>query len=304
MQSIEKAAAQAHTAEKRARSLISLCGVGAALVPFLIGAFLALKGSDTFIQFGHGLGEFLFSGQWAPGDSLAGGGSVGGAMFISGSLITCLLALLLTLPFSLTAAVFMTEIATPRLRRFMQPAVELFTGIPSVIYGWIGLTVLIPFLRTIFPMPFGFSVLAAACVLAVMIFPTITTMAADAMAAVPKEWRDASYGLGATRWETIFHVVIPAAHTGIFTGVILGLSRALGEALAVAMVIGQMKRFPTSLFDPASTLTTIIASDMGGAMEGGEYSAALWSMALFLFLISFVFIFLIHHVGSQTAKEA
>lgn len=118
------------------------------------------------------------------------------------------------------------------------------------------MTVLIPALRHIFPMPFGFSVLAAGIVLAVMIFPTITTMSADAMAAVPKSWREASYGLGATRWETIAHVVLPAAKSGIFTGIILGLARALGEALAVAMVIGQMKVFPTSLFLPASTLTT------------------------------------------------
>jgi phosphate transport system permease protein len=125
-------------------------------------------------------------------------------------------------------------------------------------------------------------------------------MAADAMNAVPKQWREASYGLGATRWETIAHVVLPAAKGGIFTGIILGLARALGEALAVAMVIGQMKEFPTSLFLPASTLTTAISADMGGAMEGGEYSAALWTMALLLFVLSFLFIFLIHQLNSAT----
>lgn len=162
------------------------------------------------------------------------------------------------------------------------------------------MTVLIPALRHIFPMPFGFSVLAAGIVLAIMIFPTITTMAADAMAAVPKSWREASYGLGATRWETIAHVVLPAAKSGIFTGIILGLARALGEALAVAMVIGQMKVFPTSLFLPACTLTTAISADMGGAMEGGEYNAALWTMALVLFLLSFLFIFVIHQINAAS----
>ena len=174
------------------------------------------------------------------------------------------------------------------------PAIELFTGIPSVVYGFVGMTVLIPFLRKLFPMPFGFSLLAAGIVLAVMIYPTITTMAADAMTSVPKSWREASYGLGATRWETIAHIVLPAAKGGIVTGVILGLARAIGEALAVAMVIGQMKVFPKSLFLPASTLTTAISADMGGAMEGGEYSAALWTMALLLFILSFLFIFIIH----------
>lgn len=297
MNAIETAVNSAHRNEKAARLIITVCGIGMALVPLLIGGFLFIKGIDTFTLFGHGLSEFIFSGQWNPSDTAAGGGHVGAAMFLAGSLATCILALIITLPICMATAIFMTEIAKPRTRRFIQPAIELFTGIPSVVYGWIGMTVLIPFLRTIFPMPFGFSVLAAGIVLAVMIFPTITTMAADAMNAVSKSWREASYGLGATRWETIFHVVLPAAKGGIFTGIILGLARALGEALAVAMVIGQMKVFPTSLFLPASTLTTAIASDMGGAMEGGEYSAALWTMALALFLLSFLFIYMIHRLN-------
>lgn len=298
MNAIDAAVIKAHRNEKAARTFITICGIGMALVPFLIGAFLFLKGTDTFFQFGHSITEFIFSGQWNPSDTAEGGGQAGAGMYIAGSLATCALALLITLPFSIASAIFMTEIAEPRTRRLIQPAIELFTGIPSVVYGFVGMTVLIPFLRKIFPMPFGFSVLAAGIVLAVMIFPTITTMAADAMAAVPKSWREASFGLGATRWETIAHVVLPAAKSGIFTGIILGLARALGEALAVAMVIGQMKVFPTSLFLPASTMTTAISADMGGAMEGGEYSAALWTLALLLFCLSFLFIFLIHQLNA------
>ena len=298
MNAIDAAVIKAHRNEKAARTFITICGIGMALVPVLIGAFLFLKGTDTFFQFGHSITEFLFSGQWNPSDTAEGGGQVGAGMYVAGSLVTCALALVITLPLSMASAIFMTEIATPRTRRLIQPAIELFTGIPSVVYGFVGMTVLIPFLRSIFPMPFGFSVLAAGIVLAVMIFPTITTMAADAMSAVPKAWREASFGLGATRWETIAHVVLPAAKGGIFTGIILGLARALGEALAVAMVIGQMKVFPTSLFLPASTMTTAISADMGGAMEGGEYSAALWTMALILFCLSFLFIFLIHQLNA------
>ena len=124
------------------------------------------------------------------------------------------------------------------------------------------------------------------------------------MMAVPKSLRDAAYGLGATRWETIRTVVLPSARTGIFTGIVLGLARALGEALAVAMVVGQMKVFPTSLFLPATAMTTVIASDMGSAMEGGEYNAALWTLALLLFVISFILIFIIHHVGKKRLKGA
>ena len=185
MDTLERTVRRAHCNEKIARYLITICGIGTALVPFLIGAFLLVKGTDTCTLFGHTLGEFFFSGQWNPSDTAEGGGHVGAAMFLSGSLVTCGLGLLLSLPLSLFTAIFMTEIATPRTQRMIQPAVELFTGIPSVVYGWIGLTVLVPFLRAIFPMPYGFSVLAAACVLAVMIFPTITAMASDAMKAVP-----------------------------------------------------------------------------------------------------------------------
>jgi phosphate transport system permease protein len=274
-----------------------------ALVPILIGLFLFFKGTVTFTQFHHSLTEFLFSGVWNPSDTAEGGGQVGAAIFLTGTLAVCLLSLVLSMPFSMATAIFMTEMTTPKVRRLLQPAVELFTGIPSVVYGFVGMTVLIPFLKSIFPMPFSFSLLAAGIVLAIMIFPTITTMTADALASVPKSWREASYGLGATRWETIAHVVLPAAKSGIATGVILGLTRAMGEALAVAMVIGQMKIFPTSLFMPASTLTTAISADMGGAMEGGEYNAALWSMALVLFILSFAFIYLIHHINEVSSLK-
>ena len=194
MNAIETVVQRAHRNEKAAKTFITICGIGMALVPLLIGAFLFVKGTDTFFTFGHSVTEFLFSGQWKPSDTAEGGGQVGAAMFLAGSLVTCLLALVISLPFSLASSIYMTEIATPKRRRLIQPAIELFTGIPSVVYGFVGMTVLIPALRHIFPMPFGFSVLAAGIVLAVMIFPTITTMAADAMAAVPKSWREASYG--------------------------------------------------------------------------------------------------------------
>ncbi|MGI6262293.1 MAG: phosphate ABC transporter permease subunit PstC [Succiniclasticum sp.] len=303
MNKLDKVMAKTHRNERTARILITACGICMALVPILIGLFLFFKGTVTFTQFHHTLTEFLFSGVWNPSDTAEGGGQVGAAIFLTGTLAVCLLSLVLSMPFSMATAIFMTEMTTPKVRRLLQPAVELFTGIPSVVYGFVGMTVLIPFLKSIFPMPFSFSLLAAGIVLAIMIFPTITTMTADALASVPKSWREASYGLGATRWETIAHVVLPAAKGGIATGVILGLTRAMGEALAVAMVIGQMKIFPTSLFMPASTLTTAISADMGGAMEGGEYNAALWSMALVLFILSFAFIFLIHHINEVSSLK-
>ena len=144
MNAIEAAVSRAHRSEKAARTFITVCGIGMALVPFLIGAFLFIKGTDTFFLFGHGVGEFLVSGEWNPSDTAEGGGQVGAAKFRAGSLVTCLLALIITLPLSISSAIFMTEIASPQTRRLIQPAIELFTGIPSVVYGFVGMTVLIP----------------------------------------------------------------------------------------------------------------------------------------------------------------
>ena len=268
------------------RYIISGCGLALIVLTIAIGAFLCYKGLGTFTTYNHSISEFLFSADWAPSDSAEGGGKVGAAIFIFGSVITCALALAIATPFSLATAIFMTEISPELGKRFVQPAVEIFVGIPSVVYGWIGLTILVPLIKNIFNLRFGFSVLAAGIVLAVMIFPTITSLAADALRSIPKSYRAASYGLGATRWQTIAKVVVPAAVTGLMTAVILGLARAFGEALAVAMVIGKMRAFPTSLLSPTNNLTAAIAADMGGAMEGSEYNIALWTMALLLFIIS------------------
>ena len=181
--------------------------------------------------------------------------------------------------------------------------VEIFAGIPSVVYGWVGLTVLVPAIKNVFDRQVGHSILAAGLVLAVMIFPTITSVAADALHSVPKECRMAAYGLGSTRWQTIYRIVVPAAAPGIISGIILGLARAFGEALAVAMVIGQTTALPTSIFSTTKTLTTEIAAQMGNAMEGGEMKCALWTMALLLFAISLFFIFLIHHVTAVKPEK-
>ena len=148
----------------------------------------------------------------------------------------------------------------------------------------------------------GYSVLAAAIVLAVMIAPTITTVSADAIRGVPGMYLEASYGLGSTRWQAIYKVMVPSALPGIVTGIVLGLSRAFGEALAVAMVIGKTRAFPSSLLSPTTNLTSAIASDMGNTADGSEHNMALWTMALLLLLISMLFIILIHFISGR--KEA
>lgn len=294
-------AARQTRSEKLWRGVVTACGVFIILLTLAIGVFLVYKGTGTFTKYHHTVWEFLFSADWAPTDSAGtGGGRVGAAIYIVGSLLTCGLALLIAAPFSLSAAVFMTEISPKAGARLLQPAVELFVGIPSVVYGWIGLTVLVPFIRDAFGAKMGgYSVLAAALVLAVMIFPTITTVAADAVRGVPEDYRTGAYGLGATRWQVISRVVVPAAGPGIVTGVILGLARAFGEALAVAMVIGKTRAFPANLLSPTNNLTAAIAADMGNSADGGEHNLALWTMALLLFLISLFFIALIHAVSGK-----
>ena len=276
------------------RTIVTLCGLSVIVLTLVRGGFLVYKGSGTFFKFHHTIGEFLFSPDWAPIDNMEGGGSVGTLIFIVGSLSTCGLALLIATPFALGSAIFMTEIAPSFGEKFYRPMVEIFAGIPSVVYGWVGLTVLIPFLKKVFDLQVGHSILAASLVLSIMIFPSITSVASDAIRAVSKETRMAAYGLGSTRWQTIYRVVIPAALPGVISGIVLGLARAFGEALAVAMVIGQTTALPKSIFSTSKTLTTEIAAQMGNAMEGGEMKAALWTMALLLFLISLLFITIIH----------
>ena len=289
--------------EKTWKFFVMLCGLLMIALPIAIGVFLAVKGNALFFQYHHSLWEFLFTTTWKLKDNLTGGGQAGAAVFIVGSLIVCGLALLIAVPFSLAAAIFMTEIAPKAGNRILRPAVEIFVGIPSVVYGWIGMTVLVPAIQQLFHLKTGRSVLAGGIVLAIMVFPSITTVAADAIRAVPVSARMAAYGLGATRWQVIHQIVLPAAKTSVLTGVILGLARAFGEALAVALVIGKTPAFPKGIFGQTATMTTVIASRMAELMEGSEAKAGLWTIAFVLYLISLLFIFLIHLIAAKGAKK-
>ncbi|MDD5922455.1 MAG: phosphate ABC transporter permease subunit PstC [Eubacteriales bacterium] len=289
--------------EYAGRFLSACFGLFVIFLTIGIGAFLIYKGSATFTQFHHTIREFLGSAVWDPADNSKGGGKVGALIFIVGSLSTCGLALLISTPFSIASAIFLTEINAKIGEKLFRPVVEIFAGIPSVVYGWVGLTVLIPWIKSIFHLQVGASIFTASLVLAVMIFPTITSVSADAIRAVPDAYKDGAYGLGATRWQAIYSVIVPSAFSGIVSGVILGLARAFGEALAVAMVIGQTNALPTGIFSRTKTLTTEITAQMGNAMEGGELKSALWTMALLLFLVSLLFITLIHIVTRKKKEK-
>lgn len=285
------------------RTLVTVLGLFIIILTLAITGFLIYKGSALFTVHGHSISEFLFSTNYKP-QSVGSGGSVGAGIFIFGSILISMLAILIATPFSIAAAIFMTEIS-PRLgKSLLQPAIGIFVGIPSVVYGWIGLTILVPFIAKVFKLPYGFSVLAGSIVLALMIFPTITSVSADAIKSVSPEFKEASYGLGSTRWQLIRKVIVPSAIPGILTGVVLGLARAFGEALAVAMVIGKMPKIPQSLLSPTTNLTAQITVDMGNTATGSEWNDSLWSMALLLLLISFAFIITIRILGRLGAGKA
>lgn len=269
--------------ERRGRWLTSLAllVIGALVVTILL--FLIAKGGRLFTTGEGKLTEFFFSPTWAPG-----AGVFGAAPMIVTSLIVTVVAGLIGLPFALAVALAVTEILPPVAKKLLQPVIELLVGIPSVVYGLVGLTVIVPAVRQLVGGT-GFGLVAAIGVLYLMIMPTMTSMAIEALQAVPKQQRQASAGLGATRWQTIHRVVLPAARGGILTAMIFGMARAFGEALAVQMVIGNAAIMPTSLQSSAATLTSVLTTGMGNTIMGTAANDALWALALVLLAMSLLF---------------
>ena len=271
------------------RSYMSFCVLLLVVIIISMVYFVASKGISTFVSGDVTVSDFLFGTKWSPEAEPA---SYGALPFITGSFIVTLIAALIASPLSICAALFMTEIVPGWGKRLLQPVIELLSGIPSVVYGFIGLSVIVPFLRNVFPGQ-GIGVAAGALVLSVMILPTITSVAADALSSLPQNPKESSFALGATRWQTISRVIIPTTLPAIMTGIVLGMARAFGEALAVQMVIGNAPFVPKSLFESASTLTSVITLGMGNTTMGSPHNNALWSMALVLMVMTFIFIFLV-----------
>ncbi|MHB8961235.1 MAG: phosphate ABC transporter permease subunit PstC, partial [Candidatus Limnocylindrales bacterium] len=277
-------------------------GVIVAIVLLLL-VFITWNGVQLFVASGVPLAE-IFSPTWQP-DAGSGPTSFGLLPFITGTLGVMAVAAVIATPLSVGLALFMAEVAPTWARRITQPAMEVFVGIPSVVYGWLGLTLLVPYLRTNLQglgFTLGFSWFAGSLVLALMILPTITSISYDAFLVVPRDMRAASMALGTTRWQAIRHVVLPAAATGIATAVVMGMMRAAGEALAVQMVIGNRPVMPTGLTAPMTTLTSQITLDMGNTVAGEPWNQALWTMGLVLLVISFTFVVIVRRLaGRQVA---
>ncbi|MGM0969884.1 MAG: phosphate ABC transporter permease subunit PstC [Bacillota bacterium] len=282
--------------EVRGSILVRFCAFLMIAVSIAITIFLGIKGLQSFIVNGVSPIEFLTSINWNPTAEKA---QYGAFPFIFGSIAVTLLSALIAAPLGIAGAIFMTEIAPAWGRKILQPVIELLVGIPSVVYGFIGLTVLVPFIGHFKSSGSGHSVLAGTIVLSIMILPTVTSIATDAMGSLPKSLREGSYALGATRWQTIRRVLVPAALPTLMTAVVLGMARAFGEALAVQMVIGNTRNLPESIMDTAGTLTTIITLNMGHTTYGSVENNTLWSMGLVLLVVSFMFILIIRYLSSR-----
>lgn len=239
----------------------------------LITVFIFKEGLP--LLFKKGFFPVVFGAEWSPLE-----GQFGLLSFIIGSIFVTMGALVLGVPLALACSIFLVEFAPKKLRLWLKPMIELLAGIPSVVYGFIGVVLLAPFIRVHFGGT-GFSVLAASVVLAVMILPTVIGISIDALSAVPPSYREGSLALGATPWQTVHRVLLPAARSGVLAGVILGMGRAIGETMAVIMVAGNSTRIPHSILSSVRTLTSNIALEMGYAV--GEHRQALFATGIILF---------------------
>ena len=258
------------------------------LIIFSIIFFVGRQGLMTLTAVSPA--EFFTSASWDPSAQ-----KFGALSFIVGSVETTLLSVLIGAPLGLLGAVFLAKLAPVPLKRIMRPAVDLYVAIPSVVYGYIGLTVFVPFLRDTFQVPTGFGVLAASLVLAIMLMPTILSISTDALNAVPHPLEEASLALGATWWQTMYHVVMPAAIPGIMTSIVLAMARAVGETMAVQMLIGNTPQLAAGFFTPTATLTSNIVVEMGNTPFGSVWGNALFLMAFVLLIISLGMILLIRY---------
>lgn len=275
----------AHAQERVASGILFSASAFVIIAMAALIAYLAFMGLKLFLTDHVNPLQFLFSPDWTSDPN-----HPGALVFIVGSLAITLFAICVGGPFGVAVGIFLSQLAPKKLASFMKPAIEILVGIPSVVYGWLGLTLLVPLIRHWTGSLTGFGLLTAGIVLSIMILPTVISLSEDALRSVHTSLKEGSMALGATRWQTIWSVMLPAARSGLTVAVILGIARAIGEALAVQMVIGNSPVLPKGLLAPTAALTTEIVTDMGSAQEGTVLYHALFSMAFLLLLIAMALI--------------
>lgn len=222
---------------------------------------------------------------------------------IMGTLWVSLAAILFALPFGLAVAIYMAELASPRMRSCLKPVIELLAGIPSVVYGFFGLVIIVPLIQDVFNLPVGETALAGSIILAIMALPTIITVAEDAIRTVPRATKEASLALGATHFQTIYKVVLPYSVSGIMAAVVLGIGRAIGETMAVLMVTGNSAIIPNTLLEPVRTIPATIAAELGEAPNGGVHYEALFLLGCILFLITLIISIAVELIAAKRPKQ-
>ena len=261
--------------EKLIQIALTIIAISAISFLALITFFIFIEGTPIIIK--YGIKNFLFGMDWYPSEKI-----FGILPMIVGSIEVTMGALIIGIPLGLACAVSLTEFSSKRIRQILKPVIELLAGIPSVVYGFIGVVILVPFIRDNLGGP-GLSVLAASIILGIMILPTIISISIDSLLAVPRTYREGSIALGATQWQTTIMVMFPAARSGIITSIILGMGRAIGETMAVIMIAGNAINIPHSILDPVRTLTANIALEIG--YSTGEHRQALFATGVVLFII-------------------
>jgi phosphate transport system permease protein len=271
--------------DKLMQLLVFISGVSAIIFIIGIFVFITIEGMD-FVIHDLNVKEFFTSPYWFPSDEDAP--EFGILALIAGTASVTGLAMVVAIPFALGAAIYIGEFSTGKKREFLKVLVELLAAIPSVVWGFIGLSIMNPLIIKVFDVPVGLNVLNAGIILGLMAAPIMTSIAEDALKAVPDSYREAAEAMGATRWQVIFKVVLPAAKNGLLGAVLLGVGRGFGETMAVLMATGHSVNIPHSIFDSVRALTATIAAELGETAVGSEHYGALFTIGIFLFLITFL----------------
>ncbi|MDO8302317.1 MAG: phosphate ABC transporter permease subunit PstC [Sedimentisphaerales bacterium] len=258
---------------------------GFLIIAFVFLIFLFLLKDALSLFGGYSLGQFLFGRNWLP---VSEPPSFGIVPLLLGSIIVTAGAIAICVPIGIMAAMFIAEVAPKSVKQILKSLIEILASIPSVVLGFIGIIWLGPHLKSTFHLTTGMCGLTGSLLLAFMALPTIISISEDALVSVPRTFREAAFGLGATRWQTLWRIILPAASSGIIAGVMLGIGRVIGETMVVMMVTGNAPVIPHSILEPLRTLTATIAGEMGETVSGSDHYFALFAVGLVLFVITFI----------------
>ena len=261
---------------------IRASGLASIFIVALIFIFLLKEGLLLFKT--EPLTDFLLGKNWYP---ISEPPQFGILPLILGSLLVTLGAAVISIPLGVAAAIYIAEVASPKLKEILKSGIELLAAIPSVVLGFIGMVTVVPWIKNTFHIPTGLTALSGSVVLAFMAMPTIISIAEDALHSVPKIYKEGAYALGATHWQTIYRVSVPAASSGIVAAIMLGIGRVIGETMAVMMVTGNAAALPRGILYPVRTLTATVAAEMGETVQGSDHYFALFAIGIVLFLITF-----------------